>query len=198
MSEMLFKPLADGRPMVTGVAVFGHPQPDGPAIPGERTLGPTIGREVFKSICQDVKASNPKDAIGISKVPLCSVLPSQVMGEVALGMLEGALKYGRHNYRAIGVRTSVYVDAEQRHVKAFWEGQDTDPDSKLHHLAKAISTLVVLYDAILQDKCFDDRPPSEKNQGWVQDQNKRAAELIARYPDPKAPYTIHSVISKED
>lgn len=196
MSEMLFKPLADGRPMLLGAAVLGLRQPDGSASYTKETAG--TGRAVFKSVCQDVKASNPKDAIGISKVPLCSVLPSQVMGEVALGMLEGALKYGRHNYRAIGVRTSVYVDAEQRHVKAFWEGQDTDPDSKLHHLAKAISTLVVLYDAILQDKCFDDRPPSEKNQGWVQDQNKRAAELIARYPEPKAPYTIHSVISKED
>ena len=51
------------------------------------------------------KPTNPKDAVGIKKTPF-SVLPTPVLVEAALGMAEGALKYGRHNYRAIGVRTS--------------------------------------------------------------------------------------------
>src|SRR5690349_5453933 len=66
------------------------------------------------------KPSNPKDVIGIRKVPF-SVLPTPVLWEAALGMMEGALKYGRHNYRAIGVRSSVYYDATQRHLTDWWE-----------------------------------------------------------------------------
>ncbi|MFN7882785.1 MAG: dATP/dGTP diphosphohydrolase domain-containing protein, partial [bacterium] len=48
------------------------------------------------------KLTNPKDAVGTKKVSF-SVLPWRVLVNVALAMMEGALKYGRHNYRAAGV-----------------------------------------------------------------------------------------------
>src|SRR5271170_6356732 len=51
------------------------------------------------------KASNPKDALGIRKVPF-STISMPVLAELGVAMLEGALKYGRHNYRAIGVKGS--------------------------------------------------------------------------------------------
>ena len=81
------------------------------------------------------------------------------MAEVGVGMLEGSIKYGRHNYRAIGVRAEVYYDAARRHIDAWWEGEDIDPDSGLSHITKAICSLVVLRDAMIQGKLFDDRPP---------------------------------------
>ena len=81
------------------------------------------------------KATNPKDAVGIKKVPL-STVSSKVIMEMGLGMLEGARKYGRHNYRVAGVRASVYYDACMRHLMAWWEGEDIDPDSGLHHIIK--------------------------------------------------------------
>ena len=75
------------------------------------------------------KPSNPKDALGILKVP-ASTISAPVMSEVGVAMLEGALKYGRHNYRAIGVRASVYYDATvARHMALWWEGEDEDPDT---------------------------------------------------------------------
>ena len=130
-----------------------------------------------------IKQSNPKDRLGIKKVPQ-SVLPSGPLMEMGLGMLEGALKYGSHNYRAIGVRASVYYDATERHLKAFWEGQDLDPDSGLPHIVKAMCCLLILRDAQMMGKCVDDRPPSYPD-NWQQELNQRAAELIEKYPTPK-------------
>ena len=63
----------------------------------------------------DTKPTNPKDAIGIKKVPF-STVPARVIAEIGLAMLEGAAKYGRHNYRVSGVRASVYYDAAMRHI----------------------------------------------------------------------------------
>ena len=127
------------------------------------------------------KPSNPKDVIGIRKVPF-SVLPTPVLWEASLGMMEGALKYGRHNYRAIGVRSSVYYDATQRHLTDWWEGQDIDPASKLHHISKAISSLMVLRDAQIRGMAEDDRPPAT-DPTFLEEMNKRASELVDIHAD---------------
>lgn len=132
------------------------------------------------------KPTNPKDAVGIKKVPM-SVVPATVIAEVAVGMMEGALKYGRHNYRSIGVRGSVYYDATMRHLMAWWEGEDTDPDSQLSHITKAITSLTVLRDSMLRKNWVDDRPPRSPDE-WLKPLNERAEALIAKYPDPKPAY----------
>lgn len=132
------------------------------------------------------KPSNPKDALGIKRFPF-SVIPMEVVAGIGLAMLEGALKYGRHNYRAIGVRASVYFDATLRHTVRWWEGEDIDPDSGLHHIDKAIASLVVLRDAIYCGKLNDDRPPAVPE--FAASMNEKAAKLIAQFPEPKAPYT---------
>ena len=103
-----------------------------------------------KSKHTGLKETNPKDAIGASKVPM-STVSCAVLAEVGVAMLEGACKYGRHNYRGVGVRASVYYDATQRHLMSWWEGEDLDPDSELSHITKAITSLVVLRDAMIQE-----------------------------------------------
>lgn len=136
----------------------------------------------------EYKTSNPKDSVGVKKVPL-HVVSSPVMMEVGLAMLEGDRKYGGHNYRVAGVRASVYYDALMRHMMAFWEGEDTDSESGLSHITKALSTLFVLRDAMLNDMWTDDRPPKFKNPNWIKDYNKLAAEIIEKYPNPVTPFT---------
>jgi hypothetical protein len=133
-----------------------------------------------------LRAENPKDAVGSKKLSF-AVLPWRVLTNVALAMLEGALKYGRQNYRAAGVRASVYFDAVVgRHLTSWWEGEDIDPDSGLSHITKAIASLVVLRDSMMQDKFNDDRPP--KSAPWLPDLNARSEALFDKYPDPKHPY----------
>lgn len=103
-----------------------------------------------------IKNSNPKDAVGSSKLPL-HLWPTTatIMGSV--GLLDGMLKYGRSNFRGIGVRASIYVDACQRHINAWFEGEETDPDSGVPHLAHALACLAILVDAQAADKLNDDR-----------------------------------------
>lgn len=119
------------------------------------------------------KATNPKDAIGTAKVPISMVsmqviseleaymgpVNPIVLAELGLAMMEGALKYGRHNYRIAGVRASVYYDAAFRHRAAWILGQDIDPDSGVSHITKGIATLTVLRDSMIQGNWTDDRPP---------------------------------------
>lgn len=137
------------------------------------------------------KPSNPKDTIGIKKAPL-SCVPMPVVAEVGVAMLEGAAKYGRHNYRAVGVRASVYFDATMRHLVAWWEGEDTDPDSGVSHITKALAGLMVLRDAQRNGLCADDRPPVPAP--FYPELNEKAAAILERHAD-KSPkhYTQENI-----
>lgn len=142
------------------------------------------------------KPSNPKDAIGVTKPPM-STVSATVSHEVGVGMLEGALKYGRHNYRVIGVRSSIYYDAAKRHLDKWWEGEDIDPDSGLSHITKAICSLYVLRDAMIQDMLNDDRPPIAPAGFWAELEAK-TKEILSRYPSPVAAYTELGEQEKEN
>lgn len=131
------------------------------------------------------KLSNPKDAVGVRKAPM-STVPATVTAEVGVAMLEGACKYGRHNYRAVGVRAAVYYDAANRHLRSWWEGEDIDPASGIHHVAKAIASLVVLRDAMIQGMLTDDRPPPAP-EGFFDSLDAKAASIIDLHAD-KAPH----------
>ncbi len=144
--------------------------------------------EVWSSMVEDGwKPSNPKDSVGVKKVPM-STISAPVMLEVGLAMLEGARKYGRHNYRTVGVRGSVYYDATMRHMMDWWEGEDLDPDSGLSHVTKAIASLTVLRDSMIRGNWEDDRPPSVEKD-WMKKLNQKAADIIEKYPDAKAAHT---------
>jgi len=129
------------------------------------------------------KDTNPKDAVGTQKWRQYTVVPMTVIWELGVAMLEGARKYGRHNYRVSGVRASVYVDAAKGHIDAYWEGQDIDPDSGLHHVTKAIASLAVLRDAMIQKKYIDDRPPKTDMDAFAAEMQDRVNEIFERYPD---------------
>lgn len=101
---------------------------------------------------------NPKDVVGAKKVSMSHV-PVAVMLELSLAMQEGAIKYGRYNWRSKPIKATAYYDALLRHMGAWLEGEDTDPDSGLPHITKALATLVVLRDAQLAGTVTDDRPP---------------------------------------
>ena len=142
-------------------------------------------REVLEEI--GMKPTNPKDIAGSNKVPVNSMISGAVKAEIAAALLEGALKYGRHNYRKDGVRASVYYDACGRHSDAWWEGQDVDPESGINHLSKAIAGLMILRDCQIRGYMNDDRPP--KTIGFLEDINEITRSLIEKYPKPESPIT---------
>ena len=135
------------------------------------------------------KDTNPKDAVGIRKWRQFTTIPLTVMAELGVAMFEGARKYGKHNFRSSGVRASVYVDAARGHIMQWWEGEDIDADSNLSHITKAIASLVVLRDAMIQDKLVDDRPPTG-NLGMVRGDLQYVVDsLFEKHPVPKDPFT---------
>jgi hypothetical protein len=103
-----------------------------------------------------LKPSNPKDIIGSDKVPL-HLWPETATVLGALALLDGALKYGRSNFRSVGVKASIYFDAAKRHLNAWNEGEDNDPDSGLPHLAHVLACVAILIDARAAGKLTDDR-----------------------------------------
>ena len=134
------------------------------------------------------KPTNPKDALGIKKAPL-STLPTGPMYEVALAMLEGARKYGRHNYRVMGVKASVYYDAAMGHLTAWWEGEEIDPASGIHHLGKAMACIAVVRDSMMMDNWVDDRPPCYPNASELMRNNPAVETILEKYPDCVEPFT---------
>ena len=107
-----------------------------------------------------LKPSNPKDAIGSNKLPL-ELVPDVIPAYAALAFLEGATKYGRFNWRAAGVRTSIYIAAARRHLAKYWNGEDFDPDTGVPHLASVLACVGIILDAAASGKLNDDRPPRQ-------------------------------------
>lgn len=137
-----------------------------------------------------LKDTNPKDAVGVRKWRQYCTVPTTIVWELGVAMLEGARKYGRHNYRVAGVRASVYIDAAKGHIDSYWEGEDIDADSGLSHITKAMASLAVLRDAMINDMLTDDRPPKVKNFDAFKENLQRAVEgIMERHPNAVEPFT---------
>jgi hypothetical protein len=139
------------------------------------------------------KPTNPKDILGSNKIPL-HLWPETATVLGSLALLDGALKYGRSNFRVIGVRASIYVDAARRHLAKWFEGQDDDPDSGLPHLAHALACLAILVDAEEAGNINDDRNVKGGLIGLMEDMTPHVARLKAQYAD-RTPrhYTIADI-----
>ena len=103
---------------------------------------------------------NPKTQYGEKKLKMSStpVMPLQEMGKV---FELGAKKYGRYNWRLHAVSATVYYDAALRHLMAWFEGEDTDPESGVSHLAHVMACMAILMDAQKSGKLKDNRLDAE-------------------------------------
>ena len=121
--------------------------------------------------------NDPKRAIGALKIPLHLVPPS-AKHYMAQALADGARKYGAYNWRTGSINVSVYYAAMQRHMDAFWDGEDAAEDSGVHHVAHAMACCALLLDAMTVGKLVDDRPPAGA-----------AIELQSRYATLNFPRT---------
>jgi hypothetical protein len=101
------------------------------------------------------EADNPKDIVGAGKLPL-HLWPTTATATGCIALLNGALKYGRSNWRNVGVKASIYVDACQRHLSAWFEGEEADEEG-VPHLSSALACLAIIVDAKAAGKLKDDR-----------------------------------------
>ena len=102
--------------------------------------------------------TNPKDLVAQMKLDL-SVVPETLEIDIALAFLEGALKYGRFNWRMKPVKMSVYVAALKRHLNKLIAGEDCDQATGVKHLSYLMCCAAIMNDAAHYGTLIDDRPP---------------------------------------
>ena len=108
---------------------------------------------------------NPKEAAGRAKCPMHLLSPS-AMRETANALGSGAAKYGPRNYRVAGVNATTYVAAILRHITAWNDGEDNDPESGLSHVAHVSACCDILLDCAETGMLNDDRsklPTTQSN-----------------------------------
>lgn len=125
---------------------------------------------------------NPKDAIGQTKLPM-DLVPESAIAELTTAFLEGAQKYGRFNWRAKGVRASIYVAAAKRHLAKWYNGQDEDEKTTVNHLASVMACCAIILDAQVCGKLNDDRPPRAPVSEHIDKLSKKVSRLAELFKD---------------
>jgi hypothetical protein len=95
------------------------------------------------------------------KTPM-NLLSREALEQIAMVMAFGKEKYAAHNWRK-GFQWSRPLSAAMRHIMAFNDGEDKDPESGLSHLAHAACCIMFLLEFEKTHKELDDRwKPAEK------------------------------------
>ena len=72
------------------------------------------------------------------------LLPPLALEETVKVLTFGAQKYARDNWQIVPDAKRRYFDAVQRHMWAWKQGEQMDPESGIHHLAHAMCGLMFL------------------------------------------------------
>lgn len=105
---------------------------------------------------QDIAASPVAVRFDTDK-DLWSLLPWLALREVAYIFTLGAKKYSDRNWEK-GFNYSRVFNSLMRHLTAWWNGEDNDPESSRSHLAHAACNVLFLLHFTLTNTGTDDRP----------------------------------------
>lgn len=134
------------------------------------------------------KDTNPKDALGARKAS-AQYTSGPARYEWGLAQLDGACKYRGWNWRDAGVKASIYIEAIDRHLTQYKEGEDRDPKSAksmVHHLGAIMACASIMLDAHHCGKLIDDRGPALP-EGWLDQFTDRACAILDHYGDKALP-----------
>ena len=118
----------------------------------------TIAVTGIPELKQQIPASNVKGTalkFDTDKLPL-NLLSTEAMNQTAAVLKFGAIKYAEHNWRK-GFAWSRPLAAAMRHITAFNDGEDIDPESGLSHLAHAACCIMFLLEFQKTHPELDDR-----------------------------------------
>lgn len=112
-------------------------------------------------------STNAKFEFGDAKPPITEIPPVAIflMGQV---MLRGSQKYGPFNWRDNGVDIRTYVNAMARHMFAYWDGQDCDPETGIPHLAHVMACCGIILDLHMNGDLTDNRPANGPLPEWLE------------------------------
>lgn len=140
-----------------------------------------------------LKDTNPKDAIGSSKIPL-HLVPDTMMIFAAMAFAEGDSKYIGYNFRVAGVRGSIYIAALRRHLMRYVNGEWADKKTGVPHLGSVLACAAILIDGHVIGNIVDDRPPAVDLNDCIEEAERVIAHVYKmnatiRAAAPKQQYT---------
>lgn len=97
--------------------------------------------------------------------PQFSLIKPDALMEMVAVLTYGAKKYSPDNWKMLENARQRYFDAANRHLWQWYGGEERDPESGLHHLAHAMSSLMFL---IQMDKDEEDAEVWEVS--WASDE----------------------------
>lgn len=127
-----------------------------------------------------------------------SLLPKHGLDVIAEVFGFGAAKYADHNWRRKYEWSKSY-DALQRHLTAWWDGEDVDPESGLSHLGHAGFHILVLatwerLDG--QGSEFDDRHTFHRPQESAAEEEARLLEFEAALDEDRPTPLLDELMSR--
>ena len=104
--------------------------------------------------------SDPKQHAAEKKSPL-HLIPPALNEATAFALALGAKKYGAWNWRRGSVSAMTYVGAIRRHLDAWIDGEDIDPESGECHVAHIAACCAIILDSAKHGTFIDNRPKQE-------------------------------------
>jgi len=89
------------------------------------------------------------------------LIPPEAIEAIGQAFTFGATKYSPDNWRS-GFQWRRLIGASMRHINAFNDGENNDPESKLSHLAHAGACISMLIAHVEKELGTDDRYRSNK------------------------------------
>lgn len=120
----------------------------------------------FYNISEDIKKALSNDLNNIVKEdkglkydsgkPDLTIVPIEAIEEMARAFMYGARKYARGNFKK-GLEVNRTLAAALRHIYAFANKEDKDPESGESHLAHALAALAMTVYNLKHNPNMDDR-----------------------------------------
>jgi hypothetical protein len=122
------------------------------------------------------------------------LLSVDAMEEIAKVMTFGAKKYDAHNWRR-GFDWSRLIGASYRHLSAWHNGQDVDPETGLSHLAHLGCCVMFLLEHEKRKLGKDDR---YKHSKWDKELRQRYEDIKVKSIEDDGFVTVHPPIQTEN
>jgi len=148
---------------VFGVGTPNYPPDDGYPTPEQiKAMADELQRrsvinleKYHKAAVEDLQPKGTALKFDANKLPL-NLLSTEALNQTAAVLAFGAEKYASHNWRK-GFTWSRPLAAAMRHLTAFNDGEDKDPESGLSHLAHAACCIMFLLEFEKTHPELDDR-----------------------------------------
>lgn len=112
--------------------------------------------------------------------PKFSLMKPDALMEMVAVLTYGAKKYSPDNWKHLENARQRYFDAANRHLWQWYGGEERDPESGLHHLAHAMSSLMFLIQMDMDAKEEVLPVTTMKQRDWIEELNKTTKASVSK------------------